>query len=82
MDMQRPEAAAERLVLLDRHVLVAKEDHQVVHQRIMHLLELLVAERPGEVDTDDFSADGGRKLAHVDRLIGHRRSSDLLLAAG
>ena len=71
MRVQRAEAAAEVLVLVDRHLLVAEEDHQVLHQRIMHFLELLVAQRLGEVDAEDFGADGGRELAHVDRLIGH-----------
>ena len=71
MGMQRPEAAAEILVLVDRHLLVAEEDHQVVHQRIVHFLELLVAERLGEIDAEDLGTDGGRKLAHLDRLIGH-----------
>jgi hypothetical protein len=37
-------------------VLVAEEDHQAVHKRVMHLLELLVPERIGQVDATDFCA--------------------------
>jgi hypothetical protein len=64
MQVQLAEAAAELLVLVVAELLVAEEDHQVVHQRIVHLLELLVAERPGEVDAEDLRADHGRQLAH------------------
>src|SRR5471032_945862 len=71
MDMQRAEAAAEVLVLVDRHLLVAEEDHQVLHQRVVHFLELLVAERLGEVDAEDLRANGRRELAHFDGLVGH-----------
>ena len=71
MDVQRPEAAAEILVLLDGHLLVAEEDHQIVHQRVMHFLELLVAERLAEIDAEDLRADHRGELAYLDRLIGH-----------
>ena len=71
MGMQRPEAAAELLVLLDAHFLVAEEDHQIFHQRIVHLLELLVAQGLAEVDAEDLRADGGGELADFDRLVGH-----------
>jgi hypothetical protein len=65
------EAPAELLVLLDAHLLVAEEDHQVLHQRIVHLLELLVAQWPGEVDPGNLGADRGGELANANRLIGH-----------
>ena len=73
MGVQRPKAPAELLVLLDRHLLVAEEDHQVVHQRIVHFLELLVAQRLAEIDTEYLRPDARRQLAHFDRLIGHWR---------
>ena len=69
--VQWSEAAAEVLVLVDRHLLVAEEDHQIFHQRVVHFLELLVAQGLGEVDAENLGADAGRQLAHVDRLIGH-----------
>ena len=70
MDVQLAEAAAERLVLLVRQLLVAEEDHQVLHQRVMDLLEGLVAERPGKVDAGNLRADAGRKLAHLRSSAG------------
>jgi len=50
-------------MLLDVEFLIAEKDHQTIHQSIMYLLELLVAERFGKVDTRNFSADAGRRLA-------------------
>ena len=38
--MQLAEAAPERLMLLDRDLLVAEEDNEVVEQRLMILFEL------------------------------------------
>ena len=72
MDVQLAEAAAELLVLVVRHLLVAEEDHQVLHQRVVHFLELLVAERLGEVDAGDLRADRGRQLAHRYGFVRHR----------
>jgi len=70
--MQLAETAAEILVLVDGEVLVAKEDHQILHQRIMHLLELLVAQRLRQIDAVDLCADARRQLADFDGLIAHR----------
>ena len=73
MQVQLAEAAAERLVLLVAELLVAEEDHQVRHQRVMDFLERLVAQWPGEIDAEDLRADAGRELAHLDRLVSHWR---------
>ena len=43
-------------------VLVAEEDDEVLHQRVVHFLELLIAERPRQVDPADFGADMRRQL--------------------
>jgi hypothetical protein len=67
-DCQTP---AEILVLVVRQVLIAKKDRQVFHQRIMHFLELLIAERPRQVDPADLGADMRRQLGDLDRLIRH-----------
>jgi hypothetical protein len=75
MNMQRPKASTELLMLLDRHSLIAEEDHQIVHQCVVQFLELLVAERFGEIDAVDLRADDGGKLAHFNRLIAHAVSS-------
>ena len=70
--MQLAEAQAQLLVPLRAQRLVAEEDHQVLHQGVVDVLELLVGERPGQVDGRNFGADIGRRLAHFDGLIGHR----------
>ena len=75
MDRQLAEQPPECLVLIVRQVLVAEEDHQVFHQRVVHFLELLVAERPRQVDPGNLRADMRRQLFDRDRLIGHDRFS-------
>ena len=60
--VQLAEAAAEVHVLLDAELLIAEKDHQTIHQRIMYLLELLVTERFGKVNTKNFSADAWRRF--------------------
>ena len=71
VDVQLAELAAEVGVLVDADLLVTKENHQVVHQRVVNLLELLVAQRFGQVDTVDLGADHWRHLAHLDGLVAH-----------
>ena len=55
MDVQLAEQPAERLVLIERQLLVAEEDHLMRHQRVVHFLELLIAERPAR-STPEISA--------------------------
>src|SRR5205807_7457846 len=71
MQMQLAEAAAERLVLLMGQRLVAKEDHQIIHQGIVDFLEGLVAEGLGKIDARDFRTDCRRELSHFDGLVSH-----------
>jgi hypothetical protein len=52
-------------------VLIAKKDHQPIHERIMNFLELLIAKRFGQVGTKDLSADTWRCVAHLNGLVGH-----------
>ena len=68
---QLAEQPPEILVLLVAEALVAEEDDEVLHQRVVHFLELLVAERPRQVDPGDLGADMRRQLFDLDRLIGH-----------
>ena len=75
MHVQLAKAASEVFVLFDSQLLVAEEDHQTVHERLMHLLELLVPERIGQVDATDFRADVRGGIVYFDGLIGHVRSS-------
>src|SRR6266536_4929037 len=72
VDRQVAKEAPERLVLVMAEFLVAEEDDDVVHQRVVHLLELLIAERTRQVDPADFRPDMRRQLSDLDRLIGHR----------
>ena len=67
MDVQLAEQPAECLVLVERQLLVAEEDHLVRHQRIVHLLELLIAERLARSIAGDLRADGRRGRLHLDR---------------
>ena len=64
MPVQGAEAAAEILVLIDRHLLLPEEDDEIVHQRVVHFLELLVAQRLAEVDSEYLRADRRGELAH------------------
>src|SRR2546421_7645546 len=71
MDVQLAEFAAEVSMLVDAELLVTKENHQIVHQRVVDLLELLVTQRFGQVDTVDLGADHWRHLAHLNGLVAH-----------
>ena len=75
MDVQLAEQAAERLVLLKRQLLVAEEDHLVRHQRVVHFLELLIAQRLRQIDPGDFRADRRGARFHFDGIVGHGQSS-------
>src|SRR4026209_2743476 len=69
MDVQLAELAAEVGMLVDAELLVTKENHQVVHQRVVDLLELLVAQRFGQVGTVVLGTDHRRHLAHLDGWV-------------
>src|SRR5947207_246331 len=75
MGRELTKQAPERLMLVVRQVLVAEEHDQVFHQRVVHLLELLVAERAGQIDPGDLGADMRRQPFDLDCLIRHRYSS-------
>ena len=69
MDVQLAEAAAELEMLFVGDVLVAEEDHQVLGQRAMDLLERLVAQGLGEIDAADLRTDDRRQLVHRDGVV-------------
>ena len=71
VDVQRAELAAERLVLIQGHLLIAKEDHLMVHQRVMDFPERLVAQRLGEVHALDLGADDRADRVHLNCFISH-----------
>jgi hypothetical protein len=53
------------------HLLVAEEDHLVLGQGLMDLLELAVRERLAQVDAEDLRADPAGHRLHVEDVIGH-----------
>src|SRR5712664_3054559 len=72
MGVQLPKPAAQILLLRMIHVLVAKENHKVLHQRVVHSLERLDIEWPGQVNAANFSADCRRYLPDLNFLPWHR----------
>jgi len=48
-----------------------RDEIAVVHQRVVDLLEFLVAQRFGQVGTVDLGTDHWRHLAHLDGLVAH-----------
>jgi hypothetical protein len=52
-----PKRAPKRHLLVDGDVLVAQHDHLVVHEGVVHDGELLVRERPAQIDAFDLGAD-------------------------
>ena len=71
MDVQLAEAAAELLLLVEVDLLVAEEDDEVLGERVVDLLELLVAERLREVDAFDLGADHRAQGYDANGLIRH-----------
>ena len=61
VDVQVAEAAAELHLGLEIHRLIAKEDHAVLDQSRLDLGNLLVADRFGQIDAADFTADVRRE---------------------
>jgi len=59
VDVQLAEPAAEGLVLVGIDVLVAEQHHRMLQEGPVDLVELLVAELPGQVDAGDLGADEG-----------------------
>ena len=54
---ERTEIAGEADLILEADLLIAEEDHQIAREGIVQLLDLLVGERPGEIDLSDLGAD-------------------------
>ena len=68
MDFQLAEAAAERKVLLGGDVLVVKEEHFPVEERLADDADRRIAERRAQVDTTHDGADRRGLLPH-DNLV-------------
>ena len=81
MDVQLAEFAPEGELLFRGDALVAEEDHEMLGERTVDLVELAVGARCAgdqfaDVDAGDFSADDRRQLFDADGLVG------LVLARG
>src|SRR5262245_58713679 len=63
--------ATERLVLIDGQLLIAKEEQEVVHERIVDLLKLSIVERLGQIETKDLRANTRCRFAYSYSLIIH-----------
>ena len=57
--------------LVDRQVLVSKEDHQVIHQRVVDGLDRRLLQGPGQVDAANLGADGRRQGFDRQGALGH-----------
>jgi hypothetical protein len=71
VNMQPAEPAPQLLVPLRTEPLLAEEDHQMVHECRMHLPELLVIERLGQIDAVDLGTDLRGRFAYFDGPVGH-----------
>ena len=71
MDVQLAEAAAQLLLALQRQELIAKEQHLMLHQRVVQLLELLIAEGSREIEAGNFGTDPRGRRNDRDGLERH-----------
>ena len=58
-------------MLLPVDILVAEEDDQMFHQRLVDFREGLVAERLAQVDAGNLRPQHRADRVHRDRFIGH-----------
>jgi len=71
MQMQLAEAPAEGLLLLGGQVLVAKEQHAVLGERVTQRSDLRIVERLRQVEAENFRAAAGRGLAQIESGARH-----------
>ena len=73
VDVDRRPTLRELDMLLGRQLLVAEEDHAVLHEGLLDFVPLPIAHRL-EVDAGNLRAAATRELADFDRLVRHGRS--------
>src|SRR6516164_56951 len=71
MNVQLAKPPTEVLLLIHIDRLIAKEDHEVLQQGAMDLVELLIAQRLRQIDPMNFRTNVGRHLAHLDGVVAH-----------
>src|SRR5436309_2571863 len=60
-------------------MLVAEEDHEVLGQGAVDLVERAVAERPRQIDPADLTADDRRQFVDGDRVVRRRLIGEVLV---
>jgi hypothetical protein len=68
VDLQHAEAAAEIDLLLRGDALVAEHHDMVIQMRAMNAREVLIVDRPGQVQADDLGTDGTAERADFKAL--------------
>src|SRR5262249_37925051 len=76
------DSTRERQELLEREVLVAKEDHEILEPRLTNRADGLIVERCGEVDPADLGAESARERLDAKRLEPHARTTLALSGYG
>ena len=71
VNVQVAKIAAERLVAFHVERLIAKEQDLMLRQRLVQLLDLVVAERLGERQAVDLGANARRDRRDVDGFVAH-----------
>jgi hypothetical protein len=71
VNVQVAKMAAERLVAFHVERLIAKEQDLMLRQRLVQLLDLVVAERLGERQAVDLGANARRDRRDVDGFVAH-----------
>jgi hypothetical protein len=71
VNVQLAKIAAERLVAFHVERLITKEQDLMLRQRQVQLLDLAVAERLGECQAVDLSANARRDRHDVDGFVAH-----------
>jgi hypothetical protein len=71
VNVEFAKTASKVLVLLDRNVLVPKEDDQIVDQGGVDRIEGAFVERFRQIHTKDLRADVGRHLSDIESLRAH-----------
>src|SRR5689334_5873129 len=79
MKVQIAEQSSEREVLVLGQMLVAEEDHQILGERAVDLVERAIAERLRQIDAGDLAADDRRQLVDGDRVIWRRLVGEMLV---
>ena len=75
MDVQLAKETSERLLLVQGHLLIAEEDDLMLDQRVVNLLESLIAERFGQINTRDLRPDDGAQWGDEYAFVGLRSTS-------